>query len=76
MDSRGVLEAIFHVLRTGIQWKAMPKDFGAAISIHRYFRFWREQGFFKDMWIAGLENYDEADGIDWWTGRERRWRWR
>jgi transposase len=41
-----VLEAIFYVLRTGIQWKAHPKEFGAASAIRRYFRFWCEQGFF------------------------------
>jgi transposase len=87
MDLRRVLEAIFYVLRTGIQWKAIPKAFGAASSIHRYFRFWCEQGFFQALWIAGLQNYDEADGIDGpgkktgahgicgWTGREYRWGW-
>jgi transposase len=39
MDSRDVFEAIFYVLRTGIQWKVIPKAFGAASSIHRYSRF-------------------------------------
>ncbi|APM37733.1 transposase [Clostridium kluyveri] len=32
------LEAILYVLRTGVQWKALPKEkFGASSSIHRYF---------------------------------------
>jgi transposase len=65
MNPRTVLEAIFYVLRTGIQWKAIPKTFGAASSIHRYFRFWCEQGFFQALWIAGLEHYEEGRGIDW-----------
>jgi putative transposase len=65
MNPRTVLEAIFYVLHTGIQWKAIPKEFGAASSIHRYFRFWCEQGFFQALWIAGLEHYDELKGIDW-----------
>jgi transposase len=65
MDPRKVFEAIFYVLRTGIQWKAILKTYGAASSIHRYFRFWCEQGFFQALWIAGLENDDEATGIDW-----------
>ncbi|WP_373844529.1 transposase [Clostridium sp.] len=31
MESRKILEAIFYVLRTGIQWKALPKEkFGAS----------------------------------------------
>jgi transposase len=65
MDSRKVLEAIFYVLRTGIQWKALPKEFGAASSIHRYFRFWGERNFFKDLWISDLGAYNEATGIMW-----------
>ena len=65
IEPRKVLEAIFFVLRTGTQWKALPKTFGAASAIHRYFLFWCEQGFFKAFWIAGLERYDEVKGIDW-----------
>jgi transposase len=65
MEPRKVLEAIFYVLRTGIQWKALPKEFGAASSIHRYFRFWCEQGVFQALWVAGLERYDEVRGIKW-----------
>ena len=65
MDARMVLAAIFYVLRTGIQWKALPRSFGASSSVHRYFMYWCEQGFFKALWIAGLNRYDEAKGIDW-----------
>jgi transposase len=65
MDPRTVLEAIFYVLRTGSQWKALPKEFGAASSIHRYFRDWCERGLFQAMRDAGLEKYDEVQGIRW-----------
>jgi transposase len=65
MEPRRVLEAIFYVLRTGIQWKALPKEFGAASAIHRYFRFWCEQGFFEALWGAGLHTYTEVTGINW-----------
>lgn len=55
MDSRKVLEAIFYVLRTGIQWKALPKEkFGAVSSIHRYFMAWSKSGVFENMWKAGV----------------------
>ena len=38
MDSRKVLEAIVYVLRTGCQWKALPRsEFGSASSVHKYF---------------------------------------
>jgi len=65
MDPRKVLEAIFYVLRTGIQWNALPKTLGASSAVHRYFRIWCEKGFFKALWVKGLEQYDEAEGINW-----------
>ena len=65
MDSRRVLQAIFYVLRTGTLWKALPKEYGSSSSVHRYFRYWCEKGFFRDLWAAGLERYDEARGIEW-----------
>ena len=43
------LEGIFYVLRTGIQWKALPQEYGAAGSIHQYFSEWAEAGFFLRM---------------------------
>jgi hypothetical protein len=39
--------------------------------VHRYFRFWCEQGFFKAVWAAGLGAYEEAPGIRWtWFGAD------
>ena len=35
-----VLEGIFYVLRTGCQWKAVPREYGCASNIHRYFQEW------------------------------------
>jgi transposase len=60
-----VLEAIFYVLRTGIQWKALPKAYGTASSIHEYFSEWAEAGFFRRMWQEGLLTYDEVHGLGW-----------
>ena len=65
MEQRKVLAAIFFVLRTGIQWKALPMDFGASSAVHRYFMFWSETGFFKALWACGLRKHGEAKGIDW-----------
>jgi transposase len=65
MESRKALEAIFYVLRTGVQWKALPKAFGSSSAVHRYFQFWCKQGFFQALWVAGLEQYDEVKGINW-----------
>jgi putative transposase len=48
------LEGIFYILRTGIQWKAPPKEYGAASSIHQCFSEWAQAGFFVKMWQEGL----------------------
>jgi transposase len=37
MPPRRIVEAVFFVLRTGIQWKALPKTYGVAGSVHLYF---------------------------------------
>jgi putative transposase len=66
LEPRKALEAIFYVTRTGIQWKALPNDqFGAASSVHWYFMLWAQAGVFQKMWEAGLEHYDEIQGINW-----------
>ena len=63
---RKVFEAIVYVLRTGIQWKALPKEvFGSPSSVHAYFRKWEKEGFFLAFWQAGLAEYDDMVGIAW-----------
>ena len=62
---RRVPEGIFYVLRTGVQWKALPKAYGAASSIHPYFSEWAEAGFFLRMWQEGLMTYEELKGLGW-----------
>ena len=60
---RQVFEGIVYVLRTGCQWKALPKErFGCASAIHRYFLEWAKAGFFLALWRAGLTDYDELPG--------------
>jgi len=66
LDPRQVFAGILYVLRTGCQWKALPKErFGSPSSVHAYFREWLFAGFFLDLWKAGLAEYDELKGIEW-----------
>ena len=66
LDLRKVFAGILYVLRTGIQWKALPKEqFGASSSIHRYFSFWTEKWVFHKLWKKWLAEYDEMKGITW-----------
>lgn len=64
--ARQVFEAVVYVLRTGCQWKALPKErFGSASAVHKRFLQWEKAGFFEALWKAGLAEYDEMEGIAW-----------
>ncbi len=64
--ARQVFEAVVYVLRTGCQWKALPKErFGSASAVHKRFLQWEKAGFFEALWRAGLAEYDEMEGIAW-----------
>jgi putative transposase len=41
-DMRDVLDAIFYVLRTGCQWRFLPKDFPPKSTVWNYFDQWRK----------------------------------
>jgi transposase len=64
--ARLVFEAIMYVLRTGCQWKALPKErFGSASAVHQRFLDWERAGVFEALWKAGLAEYDDMQGIAW-----------
>jgi putative transposase len=43
-DLRDVVDAIFYILRTGCQWRYLPKDFPPKSTVWRYFDRWRRNG--------------------------------
>jgi putative transposase len=44
VDIREVLNAIFHRIRTGCQWRMLPSDFPAWYHVWYYYRTWRNDG--------------------------------
>ncbi|GMV31737.1 MAG: hypothetical protein AMXMBFR59_38620 [Rhodanobacteraceae bacterium] len=69
MPARQAFEIIVYVLRTGIPWKALPKErFGSASAVHKRFLEWEAVGFFETLWKAGLAEYAQMASIAW------RWR--
>jgi putative transposase len=60
-----MMGAILYVLRTGLQWNALPREYGASTTVYDRYRLWMKQGVFQRMWTAGLAEYDELVGIDW-----------
>lgn len=62
---RKVVAGILYVLRTGCQWKAMPREFGSGSAIHSYFQEWAASGVFEKLWRMALKEYDGLIGIQW-----------
>ena len=43
-DLRAVVNAIFYLLRTGCQWRLLPREFPAWGTVYHYFRAWKNAG--------------------------------
>jgi len=65
MEDRQAFEAIVYMLRTGIQWNALLREIGASSTVHDRFQAWERAGFFKALWQAGLNAYEDWAGIQW-----------
>ena len=44
---RAVLNAIFYLLRTGCQWRLLPREFAPCGTVYHYFQAWRNSG----VWV-------------------------
>lgn len=62
---RKVFDGILYVLRTGCQWKMLPKEYGSGSTCHRRFQEWNRLDLFKKIWIKLLTIYDNLNGINW-----------
>ena len=65
MSYRTVLCAILYLLKTGIQWKAIPRECLTSIAIYQYLVFCMQSGFFDKLQKLGLVMYNEMIGIAW-----------
>jgi putative transposase len=41
---RAILDAIFYLVRTGCQWRALPREYPPWSTVHYWFRRWRLDG--------------------------------
>ena len=62
---RKVLDGILYVLRTGCQWKMLPKEYGSGSTCHRRFQQWSISEVFQRLWTRLLRVYDNLAGIQW-----------
>jgi transposase len=63
--SRRVLAGVVYRLRTGCQWRALPREFGSGATCHRRYSQWVKAGVFVEVWREMLALYDSLKGIDW-----------
>ena len=63
VDDRAVMSGILYRLRTGCQWRAIPREFASGPTCHRRFQEWERQGVFEKLFICMLHYYDHRRGI-------------
>jgi putative transposase len=77
IPDRQAMQAIFYVLSTGCAWKALPRSFGAASTIHDRFREWHRSGLLQQMEQEGLLRFElrmkfqSNSKLEWHTGDGR-----
>jgi len=66
VDLKRVANGIFYVLRTGIQWQAIPRElFGPPSTVYYYFSHWVKSGIFEKLWASALAIYENLKGLEW-----------
>ena len=49
---RNIMNAILYLLKTGCQWRMIPKDFATWESVYYYFSNWKNEGIIEDSSIS------------------------
>jgi transposase len=48
-SDRAIMDSLFYLLRGGLPWRMLPKDFPPVSTVQRYFHAWRDSGFWKTI---------------------------
>jgi transposase len=66
VPDRRCADAIFYVLRTGCQWKALDQtELCRGSTAHDRYQEWVKAGVFLKLWQAGVAQFDDLKGIEW-----------
>jgi transposase len=60
---RKVMDGIGCVLRTGCQWKMLPREYCSGSTYHRRFQEWVQVDVFRKIWVGAFALYDGKEGI-------------
>ena len=61
-DLRRIVNAIFYLLRTGIQWRMMPREYPPWSSVYYHYAQWRDAGTWEHINTALRERHRMAIG--------------
>ena len=61
---RAILDAIFYVIRTGCQWRAVPHDLPPWATVYHYWWVWRKSGLWEQLNTRLREHVRVALGRD------------
>ena len=64
-DDRPIFDGLIWIARSGGQWTALPREFGAKSTVNDRFLEWVACGCFEKAWARLLELYDGEVGLDW-----------
>ena len=64
-DDRPIFNGLIWLARTGAQWAALPRQFGARSTVNARFLEWVEHGCFERAWAHLLSVYDAEVGLEW-----------
>lgn len=64
VPAKRILAGVLYRLRTGCQWKAIPRQFGSGSTCHRRFQQWVQLGLFEALFAEMVKLYDELCGVE------------
>lgn len=64
INDENVIQALYYISRTGIQWDALPKCFGPSSTIHEAFQRLCDLEFFDNFLLESLDMYNQKIGLD------------
>ena len=59
---RELLNGIFYVVKTGCQWRNLPKDFAPWGTAYYYFRLWKRNGLWETVHTHLREHLRQVEG--------------
>ena len=59
-----IMNALLYLIKTGCQWRMLPKDFPPYNTVYYYFRKWKNEGVFEDIMDSLRELIRRSMGRD------------